>query len=465
MTPGVAFLHFVNAVGRLRLPHLGDVELVSGKWGEADFDRLLGELTEIASALPFASGTGPGLEYSQVSDGSPLLYHAFVYLRHVLTTRPGDGSGLVDAVRAVLRNPHVRFAPVGRTVPLERARSVGTWSLMQLVTRPGRLMEAAGAGPVAAALGGYLPERVEEDHRRTTVDTPENRFVRAFLDQAADIVERVRMAAGGKGVSPAFRDRLRQDCDRLGNILDPLRRHPMWEDVGDMHQLPAASTVLQRRFGYRQVFQHYVRLRLASRLPLSRDPLNDLLELKDIATLYELWCFFVVERAVEQVRGKPSRALMVDGGLAGFNVTLARGVEVTWPDGTQLAYNATFSRTGENRSTSVVLRPDIILRVPDGPEAGLHVFDAKFRLRSLASWSSGDADELGNDSTYRRGDLYKMHTYRDALEGARSAWVLYPGAPSVFFPALPGDVVDGVGAVALAPGREAGIVQWAKAIG
>jgi predicted component of viral defense system (DUF524 family) len=57
-----------------------------------------------------------------------------------------------------------------------------------------------------------------------------------------------------------------------------------------------------------------------------------------------------------------------------------------------------------------------------------------------------------------RGDLYKMHTYRDAL-GARSVWIIFPGrnVGSVHFKphaAAEDDVPAGVGALPLLPGRE-----------
>ena len=64
--------------------------------------------------------------------------------------------------------------------------------------------------------------------------------------------------------------------------------------------------------------------------------------------------------------------------------------------------------------------------------------------------------ENRTETTYRRGDLYKMHTYRDAL-GAQSVWILFPGrnvARVQFQPSDPLSVVGpwGVGALPLLPG-------------
>ena len=56
------------------------------------------------------------------------------------------------------------------------------------------------------------------------------------------------------------------------------------------------------------------------------------------------------------------------------------------------------------------------------------VLDAKFRLERLAE----DSDDDSPEATARRADLYKMHTYRDAL-GVRAAVALYPGEVSIFY--------------------------------
>lgn len=87
---------------------------------------------------------------------------------------------------------------------------------------------------------------------------------------------------------------------------------------------------------------------------------------------------------------------------------------------------------------------------------GVHVFDAKFKV----SWGSkktadleADEGEEERSGSFVRGDVYKMHTYRDALAGVHSAWVLYPGEEFRFFPTehaeSPGTF--GVGVIPLQP--------------
>ena len=80
------------------------------------------------------------------------------------------------------------------------------------------------------------------------------------------------------------------------------------------------------------------------------------------------------------------------------------------------------------------LIPDIALRIPDGPNAGLHLFDAKFRVQALTDVGLAADDKDADDEkaaeragSFKRADIYKMHAYRDAIPSARSVWILYPG--------------------------------------
>lgn len=209
-----------------------------------------------------------------------------------------------------------------------------------------------------------------------------------------------------------------------------------------MTHLPAASTVLQQRRGYRDVYRHYLRLRATTRLPMRRRALVDLLEAKDIAQLYELWCYFQAVDAISSVAGtKPVRA---DGyTFSDTQVGLRWDFRVEWPGNIRCYYNLRFSRSrgADRKSYSVPLRPDIVL---DHPAAGLHAFDAKFRV----------VQKQAGRATFKRADLYKMHAYRDALP-LRSARILYPGTDQAFYE-VPGAPGDGVGAVPLVPDGDGG---------
>ena len=464
-------IRFRNAVGRFRL---GDatLEVVSGKWTAAHFDGMLADLIAKAAALPFGDGFSGASPYERrVAAPDDVLYHAFVYLRHATLGSAATAKGLdplPQALSAILVDPSRRWERERRRVATDRATCVDAASLVEAVSGRERLTRVppavAARVPLAGALGGRLPRTLQESRLRVNLDTPENRFVKAFLEFSSHITGRLRAALRP---ASAFTDRLVAESRDVDRALEPFRRAPLWHDVGRMVHFPAASTTLQRRRGYRQVFGHFARLKLTTRLPLDRSQIDDLLELKDIALLYELWTFFTVADELSRRLGPPREATPPEFGDLTVTVPQDR-TSLKWPGGTILRYNPRFLSGGRagRRSYSVPLRPDLGLWLGAGPNRGLHLLDAKFRLRRLGDWAEDEdagiaAAERRGD--FKRADLYKMHAYRDAIPEARSVWILYPGTEVRFFgcgcdryegsASLP-EIYNGVGAVPLRPGDD-----------
>lgn len=458
-------LHFGNAVGRFDLPHLPAIEVRSRKWGQQSFDEMLSEISARVAALPFAAGTGASLPYDRsIKTDERVLYHAFVYLRHVLSDSAPREVRLEPALRLVLAEPHRKFERFNRVVPLYRAQRIGPRTMRRLVEAGSGLQTAPpGVAPaLAGALGGHLPETIDETAVRSTVDVPENRFVKAFLDQAIGIVDEIRQLATEKG--GAFAARVGSDCDRMLGLLVPIRRAGLWDEISEMRRLPVESTVLHRRRGYRETFHHFIRMRMAVRIPF--ETTDDLLEIKNIASLYELWTFFGVEKAVTSILGPP----LVAGSpkTTKLQQHLPFDLRIAWKNGSELFYNLRYSRSRARwRSYSLPLRPDVVLRAASGNVAA---FDAKFKLRRVEAIAP-ISDEVGSEETagerrgvFQHADLYKMHTYRDALSIA-SVWILYPGHDFRFYEAqADGRIVkehtdleeplDGVGAIPMRPGED-----------
>lgn len=471
----VVLLDFGNAVGRVDIPHLGTIRVVSGKWGPDDFETMLDEVVDRSAELPFRAAEPGALPYARsVSPRRRILYHCFVYLRHVLSDETRPERRLDRAYRTVLHEPHREWRRTRRTVPVGRAQGVDSQSLESLMTASNEFVDIrstrARSTALSQALGGRLPVRIDEREDRSSVDTAENRFLKTFLGQIERIIEDMQRLAE-ESRRKQLQRRVPRECDAMRRKLRPILRHAMWADVGKMSSIPSASTVLQRRRGYRELFRHFSRLRLSTRLPLSEEESRDLLEIKDIALLYELWTFFRLSSVLEGMLGSPTGAVTLQ--RTELEAGLEWGTEIRWPSGVSLVYNPRFSRSKprSRRSYSVPLRPDICLRVPSGPNAGLHLFDAKFRLRKIrdaipdddAEDETEDFESAERRGDFKRGDLYKMHTYRDAIPRVASVWILYPGSVGRFYStdgakwesgagSLP-DRVEGVGALSLVPGE------------
>ncbi|MGV3722260.1 MAG: DUF2357 domain-containing protein [Actinomycetota bacterium] len=468
LEPGLLLVNFGNAVGLLDLPHVGRVEVVSTRWDRTHFDWMLQDLMSVASALPFAADAPTALPYNRSAAAQKdVLYHTFVYLRHVLSASAPHAEQLLPAMRFILRDPHRRFERHKSPVSIELATRIDVHGLIGAVSGAAPFIpvdaDAQSRIPLAVALRGHLPERLDQSDARSTYDTVENRFVKHFLRVALDTLEGMRRAIRTRGDS-AFVHAVLTDCDWMERALLPIHRHSLWQEVGRMAQLPTGSTALQRRTGYREVFTHFNRLRLACRVPLSEENIWKLLEVKDISKLYELWTFFSVARTVEKLLGPPVAA---EGPhFQQFQISVPWELHLRWRNGTRLFYNPRFAHSvGALRSSySVPLQPDIGLQLPDQT---FHLLDAKFRVDTLDAIFPTNGIEPNDESeperrgTFTRGDLYKMHTYRDAIPGARSVWIIYPGTEMRFFCVDGGSVsistelssspMKGVGAVPLLP--------------
>jgi len=454
-----AILKFGNVVGAFDLGSLGVVRVRCGKWGEDVFDALLEDLTRRVLALPFSATQAAGLPHDRsIADRDDVLLHAFIYARHILLAAQGDQS-LPRALERVLRDPHRRFSAERASVGLVAARRVDARTLARMAMGADGAVSATGYAaqtPLARALRGHLPVYVDVPRVEHTFDTAENRFVLELIRQLRAIIDRVEhLARARKKPSPFWTNAVR-DCEAMRRVLGPFERHDVWIEVGRMAHVPIGSSVLQRRRGYTDVLRHHLAMRAAARIPFDKNTIDErLLGLKDVATLYELWCYFAVVDAVREVIGREPD-LVEDMDVKVDEVDLGRGFRVAWLGGPTVHYNLSFSRgkPSPRRSASLMLRPDIIIEIERDGQLELHVFDAKLRVDGVASVDDESEDDDADPLSFKKDDVAKMHAYRDALPHVRSARVLYPGDVAREFPALdPGALAtDVVGAIPLNPG-------------
>ena len=258
--------------------------------------------------------------------------------------------------------------------------------------------------------------RVEE-HIQSN-DTQENRFLKYALSQITAKYETLKKRIEAiKNTS----DTLKKEMEEVENTLKHLQRNPFFRTVGRFKGLTQESLVLQRATGYSQVYRTWQLLRRAYSL-------NDgmyRLQSKDIATLYEIWCFIEVSHIVKKQLGVDvdvdHRNRMEMNGV--FTWELGKGEHsriLFKKDGVELAelvYNPKHTDK-ENDSISmehlvvptVAQKPDIVLQLTkDDIEKGMkmtYLFDAKYRIN--------DRTDAGVD-TPPDDAINQMHRYRDAI--------------------------------------------------
>lgn len=274
-------------------------------------------------------------------------------------------------------------------------------------------------------------------------DTQENRFLKHALTQITTRYEALKKRIEAiKGTSGPFKEEMNTMLDTLKH----LQRNPFFRTVGRFKGLTQESLVLQKAAGYSQVYQTWNLLRRAYSL-------NDgiyRLQSKDIATLYEIWCFIEVSHIVKELLGidvdVDHRNRMEMNGI--FTWELGKGEHsriLFRKDGVELAelvYNPKYTdRENDSigianvESRTVPQKPDIVLQLTkDDLQRGMkmtYLFDAKYRIEGKT--------ERGVDLPPEDA-INQMHRYRDAIyykdgtEGGEAlkkevigGYILFPG--------------------------------------
>jgi len=354
-----------------------------------------------------------------------------IFVLHVLAQ---NAQRICHALQTIWRNPHRRLVTEERWVLLSEASSVDADTILMMLQHPEHLRPYRGGSlsTLAQRLKGKVPERVFERRVTETLDTPENRFIKRFMDIVlywCDELQRLNYWQKAQSHQPEL-----QKLQTLREFVRFLRADPLFSDVGELEIFPASSQVLLRRDGYRECLQVYRLLHIAH-APIF-DRLQDAIDNRRIDQLYEFWCFFKLAEMLAEILGNGQRPhfniLESDEGGLRPDSSAELG------NGYQLVYNHTFKH-GEG-SYSVSLRPDFSLM--KGKQLCL-VFDAKFRFddddisqlskpKPLEEEMDESAQEGDIERLAKHADICKMHTYRDALK-CRAAVVVFPGTQRLFF--------------------------------
>lgn len=249
-------------------------------------------------------------------------------------------------------------------------------------------------------------------------DTLENRFLKYALGQIATKYESLKKRIESlRGASDPFKG----EMDAMLNTLKHLQKNPFFRTVGKFKGLNQESLVLQKATGYSQVYRTWSLLRRAYSL-------NDgiyRLQSKDIATLYEIWCFIEISHIVKELCGEDvdvdHRNRMELNGVFTWELGKGEHSRIVFKKGeielAELIYNPKHTdKDNDNigianvESRTVPQKPDIVLQLTKNDlHKGMkmtYLFDAKYRIEGK---TANGVDTPPDDA------INQMHRYRDAI--------------------------------------------------
>ena len=271
-------------------------------------------------------------------------------------------------------------------------------------------------------------------------DTQENRFLKYALAQIATKYEALKKRVDAiKGASEPYR----KDMQTMLDTLKHLQRNPFFRTVGKFKGLNQESMVLQRATGYSQVYKTWNLLRRAYSL-------NDgiyRLQTKDIATLYEIWCFIEVSHIVRDLLGEgvdmDHRNRMEMNGT--FTWELGKGEHsriLFKKDNVELAELVYNPKHNENENDNISMenfyvptvaqKPDIVLQLTkqdlEKDMKMTYLFDAKYRIDCRVNGVDTPPDDAINQMhRYRDAIYYKEHSSNELKKEVIGGYILFPG--------------------------------------
>ncbi len=429
------------------------------------YSAMIADLSQHALSLIFEVNSPLYQEFVIANEEKLTYYEDFMFLEYLFRQ-----DNLPAVFEYLSKNMHSQLINHDEIVPISLANNLNSSSLNNLVSRPNQLFKTDSQIKMAEKLNGYLPINIHQVKHEDSIDTPENQFFKYFLEMLQNLVEKL-LSNSKKGY---IQDKLKFFREEIEYYLSA----KFFNHISTMDYVPFNSQILQKKEGYRDIFQYFLMLEFSFRL--SWDDLNNKFKgfEKKLSELYEYWCYFEILKVLNDlsiIKIDFEDVFEVNRSKWGINVIKGkrsskkfklniRGHDVD----IELFYNLTFSDKTDYKSYSLAFKPDYTLLITTTVNQHFIHFDAKYRSElEIIDFYEKIGEKSGSEIekeiekrdaleekeyVFKDADIYKMHTYKDSILLSSGAYVLYPGTKSKYFK-QEDLVIPSVGAFSLTPGN------------
>ncbi len=272
-------------------------------------------------------------------------------------------------------------------------------------------------------------------------DTQENRFLKFALHQISkryeDLRQRIEAVKTASGT-------MKSAMLATSETLKRLQHHPFFRTIGRFKGISQESMVLQKATGYSQVYRTWNLLRRAYSL---NDGLYRL-QTKDIATLYEIWCFIEVSHIVKAQlhlddEDVEHRNRMEMNGIFSWELGKGEHSRILFrKDGVELAELVYNPKNADTENDNVGMKDLVVPTVPQKPDIVLqltkndlqqgmkmtYLFDAKYRIEGKDEGVDVPPEDAINQMhRYRDAIYYKDYDANELKKEVIGGYILFPG--------------------------------------
>lgn len=272
-------------------------------------------------------------------------------------------------------------------------------------------------------------------------DTQENRFLKFALHQISkryeDLRQRIEAVKTASGT-------MKSAILATSETLKRLQNHPFFRTIGRFKGISQESMVLQKATGYSQAYRTWNLLRRAYSL---NDGLYRL-QTKDIATLYEIWCFIEVSHIVKAQlhlddKDVEHRNRMEMNGIFSWELGKGEHSRILFrKDGVELAELVYNPKNADKENDNVGMKDLVVPTVPQKPDIVLqltkndlqqglkmtYLFDAKYRIEGKDKGVDVPPEDAINQMhRYRDAIYYKDYDANALKKEVIGGYILFPG--------------------------------------
>jgi predicted component of viral defense system (DUF524 family) len=422
-----------------------------------DYRYMLGSITERCTDLimQIDSPISQTIETDFNTD-SQTLYQRFSFVKSLINSLEFE-----EAIQKIVSNPTTKWEEEHEEKDIRSIRRFNQKNIKQLVAKSNRMAISSNHFLNKAYGLSSIPTKIDSTRKSESVDTADNRFIKHALAVFLFFCENCELKFE-KYSTAKFESGL------LATKLSSLLNQTFFKQISRPSSLKLNSPVLQRKSGYREVLNAWLKFDLAAKLIWhGGDNVYDAGK-KDIATLYEYWLFFALLDLLKEVFNIEPKSIeeLIQYDKGQLSLNLKQGTAIAMKGvfkspsrnlNIQFSYNRSFGggKTFPNSgSYTTTLRPDYTLSIwpeeiteakdAERTELITHIhFDAKYKVKNFYDLISKSKDEELTDEeniklikeeaeevkkgTFKNQDLLKMHAYKDAIRRTGGAYVLYPG--------------------------------------
>ena len=384
------------------------------------------------------------------------LYQRFSFVKSII-----DSLEFEEAIQKIVSNPTTKWEEESEVKDIRRIRRFNQKNIRQLVSKSNR-MEISNDHFLNMSYGLIsIPTKIDSTRKTESINTAENRFIKHALEEFLFFCENCELKFE-KYSTAKFESGL------LATKISTLLNQSFFKQISRPTSLKLNSPILQKKSGYREVLNAWLKFDLAAKLIWhGGDNVYDAGK-KDIATLYEYWLFFALLDLLKEVFEIEPKSIaeLVQYDKGHLSLNLKQGTAIAMKGvfkspsrnlNIQFSYNRSFGGGQpfpNSGSYTTTLRPDYTLSIwpeeiteaidAERTELITHIhFDAKYKVKNFYELISKSKDEELTEEenielikeeaeevqkgTFKNQDLLKMHAYKDAIRRTGGAYVLYPG--------------------------------------